>query len=228
MKRLLTPSRLIKKAGFTLIELLVVMGIIAILAAVLFPAGAAAINAAKRAKANATASNIQTAVLAYNTEYSIYPVPTSTTTDTLILDTTSGGAAWATLDCVLCGNIEPSNGMAYTVPAAGPTNTRGIAFLNLKSSDVYGASAAGTQDSPKNPLPSGTSISFNIAMDSDYDGVLGVAPSSVLTMPNFSTSTTGDMVLSGGTSTAGVAVWANCNGNTTTTTQNPAFYVHTY
>jgi len=233
MKRSLLHSRLLKKAGFTLIELLVVMGIIAILAAVLFPAGAAAINAAKRARANAMASNIQTAVLAYNTEYSVYPVatPTGTPADTWIDGTTSGGGApWAILACVLCGNIHPSNGTTYTPPTTGPTNTRGIAFLNLKSGDVFGAtSTTGTPDAPKNPIPTSATadIYFSIAMDSDYDGILGATPSTAQ-LPNFSASSSGSVVLTGGTSTAGVAVWANCNGTTTQANWNPAFFVHTY
>jgi len=225
MKRPSLHSRSTPTSGFTLIELLVVIGIIAILAGVLFPAGNAAIKAAQRAKASATINQIQTAVLAYYTEYSVYPVPTATTTDVLYNDTDA--ADWATLDCVLCGNIHPSNGTAFTAVAAGPTNTRSIAFLNLKSSDVF---TTGTgQDCPKNPLPGNatTNLYYNIAMDSDYDGVLGTIAPTLNQMPNFSTSSTGSITM-GGTATAGVALWGNCNGNTTASSQNPSFYVHTY
>jgi hypothetical protein len=182
------------------------------------------------------AGQIQTSVTAYYTEYSTYPVPTATTTDYILGDTTAGdGASWAALDCVLCGNIHPSTGAVATPSAAGPTNTRGVTFMTMKVSDVYPATGPGVQDAPKNPLPSSTAANganayFNIAMDSDYDGVLGVAPSTVLTMPNFAATTTTTMTTSGspygGTSTAGVAVWANCNGSTTGT--NPSFWVHTY
>jgi len=226
MKRSSLSSCRGKKSGFTLIELLVVIGIIAILAAVLFPAGTAAINAAKRAKANATISQIQTAVMAYNTEYSVWPVPTATTTDTLIGDSSATDAtSWQTLICVLCGNVHPSDGTAFTAVAAGPTNTRSIAFLNLKSSDVFTTTTG--KDAPKNPLPTSTTagLYYNIAMDSDYDGILGVSPSSVTTMPNFATSTTGT-INTGGTSTAGVALWGNCNGSATSA--NPSFYVKTF
>jgi len=229
MKRSFFSSRQNRKSGFTLIELLVVIGIIAILAAVLFPVGTMVINAAKRAKASATIGAIQTAVMAYNTEYSVWPVPTATTTDTLIGDSSATDATnWQTLICVLCGNIHPSDGTAFTAVAAGPTNTRSIAFLNLKSSDVF--TTATGKDAPKNPLPTSATanIYFNIAMDSDYDGLLGTtAPTNASStgMPNFATSTTGTITYPG-TSTAGVVLWGNCNGSASS--QNPNFYVKTY
>ena len=73
------PARSMKKtssrSGFTLVELLVVIAIIAILASVITVAASGAINAAKRAKAANMGSQIQTAILAYNTEYGVYPVP---------------------------------------------------------------------------------------------------------------------------------------------------------
>ena len=232
MKRLLLRSRFFKSFGFTLIELLVVMSIIAILAGVLFPVVNSAINAAKRAKANATISQIQTAVLAYNTEYSVYPVATGTGTDTIYSD--SDGTDWAILDEVLAGNVRPSTGASFT-PSTGPTNTRAIPFLNLKSSDVFGASSTGTQDAPKNPIPAsnGTSLYFNIAMDSDYDGLIPTTTGSTSvswTMPNFGTSTAGN-ITTGGTSSAGVALWVNCTGtvsNSTSTANNPSFWEKTY
>jgi hypothetical protein len=79
---------------------------------------------------------------------------------------------------------------------------------------------------PKNPLPTGTSVYFNICIDADYDNIIGdTLPATKL--PNFVTSTTTITLytLPAGPS-GGVAVWANCNGSTTST--NPNFYVHTY
>lgn len=177
-----------------------------------------AIKAAERAKAANMGTQIQTACLNYYTEYSVYPVPSGTTTDYTIADTSSAATTWGTLIDVLCGNNSPSTGLATTPSTI--TNSRGIPFLSLKASDVD------THDAPLNPLPTGTEIYFNIAFDSDYDGVLGVSPSAVTTMPNFATGTQTSLTLSGGHSTAGVAVWANCNGSTSTTNAN--YWVHTY
>jgi hypothetical protein len=90
------------------------------------------LKAAARAKANNTANQIQTAVLNYYTEYSVYPVPTGTTTDYTITD--KDAASWGVLVEALSGNIKPSTGAA--APATTISNTRGIAFLSLKANDV--------------------------------------------------------------------------------------------
>jgi prepilin-type N-terminal cleavage/methylation domain-containing protein len=229
MKRSLSRFRLANLSSFTLIELLVVIAIIAVLAAVITTAAGTAIRMAQRVKAANMANQLQTAALGYYTEYSVYPTP-PTATDYVIGDTAAGtdsGAAtatsdanaWGTLICVLSGNIQPSSpGTAFTTAGATITNSHGIAFLTLKSTDV-------TNNVPVNPLPTGTQIYFNIAMNSSYSGVLGTtAPSNV--MPNFSTASGTTLSLTGGTSTVGVAVWANCTGKTSLT--NAAWWVHTF
>ena len=219
MKHSFLSSRRSKYSGFTLVELLVVIGIIAILASVLLSAGNSAIRSAQRAKASNLASQLQAACLSYFTEYSVYPVPPNTTGDYVIKDTDA--ASWKNLVIALSGNIDPAN---PGTPVANPViaNTRAISFITLQSSDLV----TGT-DAPKNPLPpNAAQLYFNIAMDNDYDGVLGGNGASTAALPNFNTSTLGNVVLTGGSSTAGVAVWANCNGNATG--QNPAYWVHTY
>ena len=122
----------------------------------------------------------------------------------------------------MSGNVQPYNGTTYTTTSTSPTNSRGIPFLSMKQSDVD------LNNAPINPLPTGTEIYFNIAMDADYDGILGVAPSAVKTLPNLSASPFNSTAQAGGgTTTAGVAVWANCNGNNTSS-PNAGFYPHTY
>jgi prepilin-type N-terminal cleavage/methylation domain-containing protein len=225
MKNFPTPRGFVNRSGFTLVELLVVIVIIAILAASLTVAAGSAIRAAKRAQAANLATQIQTAAMNYYTEYSVYPVPASTTTDNYISD--SDATDWKALIQSLCGGISPSNPAATVTLTV--TNTRSIAFLTLKATDVD------ANDAPKNPLSydsTGAHPYFNLVIDSDYDGIAGdsgtvptVAPSG---MPNFATFVTGTPTwLTKGT-TGGIAVWANCNTTTTTTKWNPGFFVHTY
>jgi len=228
MNKTLSISRPANRSGFTLVELLVVIGIIAILAGAVLGASNLALKSAKRAKAQNLASQIQTAALGYYAEYSVYPVPSGSTSQTAyISDATSSAQTWGTLVDVLCGNVSPSTGKATTAPTSGPTNTRGIAFLSLNTTDVDIKSG---YDAPLNPLPPSTSNPyFNIAMDADYAGLLGAAPSTFTAMPNFAAATGSTLNFSsGGTSTAGVAVWANCTGKPNSTTCNPNWWVHTY
>ena len=223
MKLFPVRSRSSKRSGFTLVELLVVIAIIAILAGVLLSVMSTVMKAAKRAKAANTANSIQTAALAYNTEYSVYPIPTGTTTDYVIQDLAANKAAWKILICALCGNTSPYDGTA--VAATTITNTRAITFLNLKNTDVD------VNVAPLNPLPTGTGASaeiyFNIAMDGDYDNLIGDTGTTGV-MPNFVTSTISSMQYypAGTGPTGGIGVWANCNASTTST--NPNFWVHTY
>jgi len=224
MKQSLTRPRLSKLSGFTLVELLVVIGIIAILAGVLLSAGGTAIKASLRLKAANTAGQIQTACMNYFTEYSVYPVPNTVNgTDYTIQDTAIRAADWGVLVEALSGNIKPSTGLAAPAGLA-ISNTRGIAFLSLKAADVD------THDAPKNPLPPDpvNHIYFNIAMDSDYDGILGTLPPTSAIMPNFATGTVTNLALTGGTSTAGIAVWANCTTKPDNPACNAGWWVHTY
>lgn len=235
MKKLRNRFRLSRLRSFTLIELLVVIAIIAILAGVILGPIANAIKIAQRAKAFNTACTIQSSCMAYYTEYSLYPVPNGTTVDYMMADDATAYTPWQNLICALSGNIHPSDGTAFATTPSGPTNARGIPFLSMKSSDVFPSTSA-NKDAPKNPLPTSATadIFFFIAFDSDYSGIMGNAqgtPTSAITggsattgLPNFTKSTTTTMDWTG-TSTAGVAVWANCNGSTAI---NPGAWVHTY
>jgi prepilin-type N-terminal cleavage/methylation domain-containing protein len=207
-------------SGFTLVELLVVIAIIAILAAVLSVSAGAVINAAKRTKAQNTANQIQTAVLNYDTEYGVYPVPVSGT-DVLYNDQDNGD--WKPLAFALCGNINVLTG----TPGASGTvpNSRNIAFLTPKKSEVdttYGV--------PFNPFTTAAAPRFfNIAMDADYSGILGDSGAS--TIPDFTQWTQGKTNSAYVKLTAGSAVWACCDPTYVTNpagSTSPALWVHTY
>jgi prepilin-type N-terminal cleavage/methylation domain-containing protein len=233
------PSRFrsSKRCGFTLVELLVVIAIIAILAGVLAVSAGSVLNSARRARASATANQIQTAILNYDTEYGVLPAGPNagggTAEDYMINDTDE--ADWGNLMCALCGNFNPAN-PGQTVSATGNvTNTRAIAFLNMKTSDVD--STTGKMGAPVNPVPAGTgaaatALYFNIAVGTGYHGILGVAPSDVTNLPNFAnsqnSSTSFPGYSGGGSTTAAVAIWANCTGKTASITSNANFWVHTY
>ena len=216
------------RSGFTLVEMLVVIGIIAILASVLFSVGSSAIRAAQRAKASQIANSIQTAALNYYTEYNTYPVPTGTAGDLTYGD--NDFADWTILTEALCGNINPSN--AQSVPATTITNSRNIAFLSMKASDLV---TTNNSAAPKNPLPvNAANNTFNIVFDSDYDNIVGNGTvtgqpdgsTAGSPMPDFVNSAPGKIVALTNGASGGVAVWADCN--TSTTSENPNFFVHTY
>jgi prepilin-type N-terminal cleavage/methylation domain-containing protein len=215
MKRFIPRSRLSKLSSFTLVELLVVMGIIAILASVTLNIGVVAINAARRAKAANMANQIQTAVLGYYGEYSVYPIPTATANSDVYFSS-SDQTDWQNLAWALCGNIDVA---APTTPVT-PTvaNTRSITFLNLRGSD---ADANGIPLNPINPYISPANQYFNIAMDGNYDGILGNNGTATSVITNFAYPT----MPTTNTIAQGVAIWANCNTGTGT---NNNFYVHTY
>jgi prepilin-type N-terminal cleavage/methylation domain-containing protein len=226
MKRIPNHCRRSGYSGFTLVELLVVMGIIAILASVILYAGGTAIRAAKRVKAANMANQIQTAALNYYTEYSVYPVPSTATASTDFYASDSDTTSWPIIIEALCGNQSPHNGTSG-LTGLTVTNTRAIAFLQLKPTDVD------SHDCPVNPLPISTTANpyFNIGMDYDYSGIIGdsgTAPSPG--MPNFTTSAQGAMTYYASPKgvSGGVVVWANCNTSTTAALWNPNFYVHTY
>jgi prepilin-type N-terminal cleavage/methylation domain-containing protein len=223
MKKSFVCRRSARLSGFTLVELLVVMGIIAILAGVLLTAGGAALRAAQRTKAANTANQIQTAALNYYTEYGVYPIPTAAPGDILIADNDT--TLWPGMIYGLCGNINPYDA-STAAPGNAVPNSRAIAFLSLKSADVD------IKNCPLNALPYDKvgHPYFNMVIDNDYSGIVGDSGTGAgaTALPNFATSTQGNITYLTKGTTGGIAVWANCNTTAVAAQWNPNFFVHTY
>jgi prepilin-type N-terminal cleavage/methylation domain-containing protein len=209
----LARLRVSRLSSFTLVELLVVIGIIAILAGVLTSAGLTVLREAQKTKANNMAIQIQTAAYGYYTEYGVYPIVGAPTGLDVYYPATGDITDQKNLAWCLCGNISAYDGSPQNPTA---TNSRSIAFLSLRKSDV---DANGI---PLNTLyPTGGATNFNIAIDGNYDGLLGGVsgtPNGVIT--NFALPTMPQAIIS-----QGIAVWANCNSGSNT---NNGWYVHTY
>ena len=221
--------------AFTLVELLVVMGIIAILAAVIIGGVGPALRAAKRAKANATAVQIQTAVQGYYTEYGVYPtLQVAANDDGYDGSTSAGGQKWAALTYTLCGNVDPYTGAAVPQVAPAPPNTRSIPYMAPVRSDLDSTwhtfrnpfYTAGTATAAANPMY------FFMVVDTSYDGIVGNAGANPL-LPDFtrySTNYTGATLPNG--LPGGVAVWSPCDqpmaGGSASHPSPASFWAHTY
>ena len=221
----LSRFRSVSRSGFTLVELLVVIGIIAILASVVTVAAGAAINAAKRAKANGTATNLQTAVLNYYTEYGVYPVPTTLVAPEDTVYQTADD--WKPMSVALNGGVDPGNPTGGQLAGNAIPNSRQISYLSLTRSDLDTTSAPAV---PKTPFKDskGTILYFNMAIDSDYSNIIGDSGGNTKP-PDFSSTTTSSTILPVGKEiSGGVAVWANCDPTTSGGTTHPNLWIHTY
>lgn len=152
-----------RASGFTLVELLVVIAIIAVLASAGFAAGNAAIQKAKRVKAQATATAIETAVNNFFTEYGTMPAENLSETP------------------IRTDNVQFLSVLLGVESGNSPLNTRGIKFLSVKEGKrKAGGGIDGIVYSGNSNVPSGLydpwGGMFNVVMDHDYDERITVKP----------------------------------------------------
>jgi len=225
MNRFLFRSRPTRLNSFTLIELLVVIAIIAILAAVILTVGGSAIRTAQRAKAANMATQLQTAAMGYYTEYSVYPVVSATTPVDILYSTQT---QWQPITVCLCGGIDPGNPGAGQYSTQTISNNRQIAFITFNAADLDTTVAPAVPKTPFTIL--GAKGYYQMAIDADYSGIVGDSGTGTQP-PNFATlgsTTTAYPITTTKSLAGGVAVWANCDPNTTATSTHPNFWVHTY
>jgi prepilin-type N-terminal cleavage/methylation domain-containing protein len=152
------PSTLVarRSTGFTLIELLVVISIIAILAALAFPAVNGALNSARKAQAKNDVQQIVAAVKAFQAEYGRMPSLIVGQPSNVMDDSEGGGSDPAKHKEIL----DHLMGVDRTF------NTKGIVFLEPKTTSGtkggYNSSTGIFYD------PWGTS--YFIKLDTNYDG----------------------------------------------------------
>lgn len=74
----------VSRKRFTLIEMLVVIAIIGILASLVFPALHTVRENARKSKAKTECQSMRTAIIAYESEYSCWPAPTTGSNDAIV------------------------------------------------------------------------------------------------------------------------------------------------
>jgi prepilin-type N-terminal cleavage/methylation domain-containing protein len=145
-----------RRRGFTLIELLVVIAIIAVLAAAGFSAGTAAVNRAKKLKAQSAATAIELAINSFKTDYGYLPDPTGNASEDTELKTDS-----KELLEMLLGTEDQSDDMG---------NPRKIKYLSVKEGKgkkdglIY-ATGGGDVEALYDPWGN----PYTIVMDYNYD-----------------------------------------------------------
>lgn len=125
--------------AFTLIELLAVIGIIGVLAALLFPAIKTAILRSEVSQAQTGVSNLSTAFKAYYTEYGKWPVADTPTPNKYYVVDANMVALLSGADIGTLTTPFPTTETGGTIGGPSGTfqgNPRKIPFLQFKQSDL--------------------------------------------------------------------------------------------
>ena len=166
-----TPIRH-RASGFTLIELLVVIAIIAVLASVAFVAGNKAVQNAKRAKAQAVAFSIISAVDSFQSENGSMPVPVGNSgKEGGSLFRTDSGDGVKVIN-ILLGKEDEVNArkVAYLKTKEGKAKKDGLIY-NSQNTEV-----TGLYDPFGNP--------YYVVLDTNYEEKIKVRPANTETTLN--------------------------------------------
>jgi prepilin-type N-terminal cleavage/methylation domain-containing protein len=151
------------RRAFTLVELLVVIAVIAVLAALLMPLGAAVKRTAFLNRTKAEMSQLETAIESYKAAYGFYPPDSTNMVNNIrinqlyyeLVGTTNNGVNYVTLD----GSAQIAVGSVSTVFGAG-------GFVNCNSANKSGenSQAAKTFLANLKPLQVGTNAVNGVAV----------------------------------------------------------------
>jgi prepilin-type N-terminal cleavage/methylation domain-containing protein len=159
----LSSDARLRNEAFTLLELLVVIGVIAVLAGLLFPAAQSALDRAKKVQAKNDLIQIVTAVNAFYTEYGRYPIDSTITTDAAA---TYGPAESTAENGDLMKDLE---GIRNAL------NTRKIVFISPPDARNQINPRSGTNTTTGGYYdPWGSE--YAIALDADYDNQVALNP----------------------------------------------------
>jgi len=151
-------------SGFTLIELLVVITILGILMSLAFTGSGAIRNQARSAQARNDCASVSTAIKAFYTDYSRYPVSATKADDAPYEPDTTQGANSEVIDALTAFSSD--------------VNPRGVKYYDGKAAkrNSAGLYAGGLYPFSSTPASSGLfdpwGYTYGICVDGDNDGTL--------------------------------------------------------